>query len=355
MASEAEQRAMRQALELASGSPRTHPNPRVAAVLLSSDGRVLGAGVHTGVGQPHAEVEALRETGSAAAGATMVVTLEPCNHTGRTGPCSEALLAAGVARVVYAQTDPHALASGGASRLRDAGVSVEGGLLSEEAKALNVWWSLAMERHRPFVTWKMATTVDGRVAASDGTSRWITGAAARAEVHRLRAEVDAVLVGTGTVLADDPQLTARRPDGTQGERQPIRVVVGRRPVPPSARILDSSAPSLVVASHDVGEMLGVLLDHDVHTALLEGGPQLAAAFVAADAVDRIIGYQAPLLLGAGLAAVGSLGADTIADARRFRFADVARVGDDLRWTADLHETSGVPLPTVLSDQTGGES
>jgi diaminohydroxyphosphoribosylaminopyrimidine deaminase/5-amino-6-(5-phosphoribosylamino)uracil reductase len=355
MASEAEQRAMRHALELASRSPRTHPNPRVAAVLLSDDGRVLGTGVHAGAGQPHAEIEALRDAGAAAGGATMVVTLEPCNHTGRTGPCSEALLAAGVARVVYAQTDPNGRASGGASRLRDAGVSMEAGLLSEEARALNAWWSLAMERQRPFVTWKTATTVDGRVAALDGTSRWITGAEARAEVHRLRTEVDAVLVGTGTVLADDPQLTARRPDGTQLERQPLRVVVGRRPLPPSARVLDGSAPSLVVASHDVDEVLGVLFDHDVHTVLLEGGPQLAAAFVAADAVDRIIGYQAPVLLGAGLAAVGSLGVETIAQARRFRFADIARVGDDVRWTADLHETSGAPMPTVLSGPTGGES
>ena len=222
---------VRRALELAVLGPLADPNPRVGAVIVDRDGAVVGEGHHRGAGTPHAEVDALARAGERARGGTAYVSLEPCNHTGRTGPCARALLEAGVARVVHAQSDPGALTGGGADTLRAAGVEVVGGVLMDEALALNRAWTFAIVHGRPMVTWKFAATLDGRSAAADGSSAWITGPLARADVHDLRAECDAVLVGTGTVLADDPHLTVRHADGTPRGRQPLRVVMGRRRPP----------------------------------------------------------------------------------------------------------------------------
>jgi diaminohydroxyphosphoribosylaminopyrimidine deaminase / 5-amino-6-(5-phosphoribosylamino)uracil reductase len=342
MASQAESAAMRRALELAAsdGVP-LGPNPRVGAVLLDPGGVVVGEGFHRGAGTPHAEVVALAAAGSRAAGATAVVTLEPCNHTGRTGPCVDALLAAGVHRVVFGQADTNPVAAGGADRLRAAGVEVEGGLLAEDAAALNETWTFALTHGRPYVTWKTAGTLDGRAAAADGSSRWITGPQARADVHALRATVDAVVVGTGTVLADDPRLTART-GGSDGpdlprERQPLRVVVGTRPLPPAARVLDGAAPTLVLATHDVAAAMTSLTAHDVQHVLLEGGPTLAGAFVAAGLVDRVVAYVAPALLGAGSPVLGDAGISTLARVLRLRTVDVTWLGDDVRITAVRRE------------------
>jgi diaminohydroxyphosphoribosylaminopyrimidine deaminase/5-amino-6-(5-phosphoribosylamino)uracil reductase len=322
--------AMRRALVLAADPDAPHgPNPRVGCVLLSADGRVVGEGFHRGAGTPHAEVAALAAAGSAAIGATAVVTLEPCSHTGRTGPCTEALLAAGVARVVYAQADPNPLAAGGADVLRAAGVDVVGGVLAEEAAALNEAWSFAVAHGRPFVTWKAAATLDGRVGAADGSSRWITGPEARADVHVLRAAVGAVVVGTGTVLADDPHLTVRR-DGEVSGPQPLRVVVGERDVPAGSRILDEAAETLHLRTHDPAEVLAALAAREVRHVLLEGGPTLAGAFVAAGLVDAVRWYVAPALLGAGPAALGDAGMSTISEALRLTVTDVTRVGADVR-------------------------
>ncbi|HWJ09510.1 MAG TPA: bifunctional diaminohydroxyphosphoribosylaminopyrimidine deaminase/5-amino-6-(5-phosphoribosylamino)uracil reductase RibD, partial [Nocardioides sp.] len=201
---------MRRALALAAspGVP-LHPNPRVGCVLLADDGTVVGEGFHHGAGTPHAEVEALRVAGDRARGATAVVTLEPCNHTGRTGPCAQALIAAGVRRVVIAQADPNPLASGGKETLEAAGIDVEAGLLADEAEEVNRAWSFAHRNGRPFVTWKFAATLDGRSAAADGTSRWVSSRAARLDTHRLRGECDVMVVGTNTVEVDDPELTVR--------------------------------------------------------------------------------------------------------------------------------------------------
>lgn len=327
-----ETEAMRRALALAAtpGVP-SGPNPRVGCVLMAPDGAVVGEGYHHGAGSPHAEIEALRQAGPLARGATAVVTLEPCDHTGRTGPCSRALIEAGVVRVVHAQADPNPVAAGGARRLAEAGVEVVGGLLEAEAAALNPIWTFAVTHGRPFVTWKAASTLDGRVAAYDGTSRWITSAASRAEVHALRAEVDAVIVGIGTVLEDDPHL-AVRVDGVvlPREVQPLRVVVGRRHIPEGARVLDAAAPTLQVREHDPSTVLVALRDLDVQHVLLEGGPTLAAAFLRAGLVDAVRWYVAPALLGAGANALGSVGINSIADALRLRITDVTRVGDDVR-------------------------
>lgn len=323
---------LRRAIELAGNSPLPDPNPRVGAVLVSPAGEVVGEGWHHGAGTPHAEVEALRAAGQAARGATAYVSLEPCNHTGRTGPCALALVEAGVARVVYAQPDPHPAAAGGAETLRAAGIEVLGGLLAEESEQVNLLWTRAVRLGRPFVTWKVATTLDGRTAAPDGTSQWITGPEARADVHELRARCDAIVVGTGTALADDPRLTVRHADGTLAGRQPLRVVLGDRPLPEGARLHSDEAPTLTVPGHDPREALAVLDRAGVRHAWLEGGATLAAAFLREGLVDELIAYVAPVLLGAGRPLVGDLGIGTLAQALRFDLVDVTRVGSDVRLT-----------------------
>lgn len=239
--------AMTRAVELAArGLGRTAPNPVVGCVVLDAAGRVVGEGWHARAGGPHAEVMALAEAGDAARGGTAVVTLEPCRHTGRTGPCTGALLDAGVDHVVVAVPDPTKAAGGGADLLRDNGIDVIEGIGHEAAAHGNRAWLHAMATGRPLVTWKLASTLDGRTAAADGTSRWITGPQARADVHRLRAQSDAVLVGGATLRADDPHLAVRDIDGAV---QPLRVVIdSRAEVPLTARVLDDAAPTLVVVA-----------------------------------------------------------------------------------------------------------
>ena len=331
-AAEAERAAMARALALgASVLGSTSPNPPVGAVVLAADGTPVGEGATAPAGGPHAEVTALAEAGERARGGTAVVTLEPCAHTGRTGPCADALLAAGIARVVVAVPEPTSLAAGGVQRLRDAGVDVEVGLerAAAEAGALASWLT-AVREHRPYVVWKVAATLDGRVAAADGTSRWITGSAAREAVHRLRATCDAVVVGSGTALADDPQLTVRRPDGTDAERQPLRVVVDRRGrLPGDARLRDGAAPTLVTRAATAPDLLAELFDRDVRRVLLEGGPTLAAAFLREGLVDEAVVHLAPKLLGAGPSLVGDLGISTISAALSFSVTDVIQRGQDV--------------------------
>ena len=325
-----EQALMRQALALAAQGPIADPNPRVGALVTDATGRLLGEGFHRGAGHPHAEVEALSAAGRGAAGGTAWVTLEPCNHTGRTGPCAEALLAAGVARVVYGQADPTPQAAGGAARLRAAGVAVDGGVLADEARALNRIWTFSVTSGRPWVVWKFAATLDGRSAAADGTSQWITGPAARADAHTLRAQSGAVMVGAGTVAADNPSLTARRPDGTLLERQPLRVVMGRRVLGKAARVLDDCAPTLHLREHDPAHAVQTLFDHGVRQVLLEGGPTLAGAFLTAGLVDEVVAYLAPALLGSGPSAVGNLGVTSIGQALRLRRQEITTLGPDIR-------------------------
>lgn len=322
---------MGRALALAARSPLADANPRVGCVLVADDGRIVGEGWHHGAGTPHAEVEALRAAGLDAAGATAYVTLEPCNHHGRTGPCAQALLRAGVRRVVYAQADPNPPASGGAATLALGGVEVLGGIRAGEADRLNEAWAFSVTRGRPFITWKVAGTLDGRTAAADGTSAWITGRPARLDVHLLRSRCGAIVVGTGTVLADDPRLTVRRPDGTNAPRQPVRVVVGRRSIPADARVLSPVAPTLLLPDDPAG-VLARLHQVGIHHAWLEGGATLAAAFLAAGLVDEIVAYIAPAPLGSGPPLVGGLGIATLAFAHRFALADVTRLGDDVRLT-----------------------
>jgi diaminohydroxyphosphoribosylaminopyrimidine deaminase/5-amino-6-(5-phosphoribosylamino)uracil reductase len=324
---------MRRAVELAAqGVGSTHPNPVVGSVITNRDGHPVGEGFHPYSGGPHAEVVALRMAGRQARGGTAYVTLEPCNHTGRTGPCSDALIEAGIVRVVYAVPDPNKQAAGGAEKLASKNIVVEQGLLQDEAEAVNHIWLHSVRTGRPFVTWKFATTLDGRSAAPDRTSKWITGPLARADVHRKRAECDAIAVGTQTVLTDDPELTVRDENEVPAARQPLRVVVGDREIPPTARVRNDRAETLLLPTHDPAEVLRQLDDHQIRHLWLEGGPTLAAAFLRAGLVDQIVAYVAPALLGSGFSAVGDLGAESIDRLRRFNLADVTRLGDDVRLT-----------------------
>lgn len=325
--SAAEQAAMRRALELAAtpGVP-LGPNPRVGCVLLDDAGRTVAEGRHRGAGTPHAEADALARAGAAARGAVAVVTLEPCNHTGRTGPCADALVAAGVRRVVFAQPDPSPAAAGGSVTLQAAGIEVESGLLEDEARALNRVWTFAVDHARPFVTWKFATTLDGRSAATDGSSRWVSSRAARLDTHRLRARCDAILVGTNTVEVDDPLLTVRDEHDRPIERQPLRAVMGERDLDPGRRVFDAGAANGVESVHlrtrDPEEALAELYALGRRHVFLEGGPTLAAAFLRAGLVDEIVAYVAPMLLGSGRPAVADLGIPTIAGALRPQVADI---------------------------------
>jgi diaminohydroxyphosphoribosylaminopyrimidine deaminase/5-amino-6-(5-phosphoribosylamino)uracil reductase len=365
--------AMARAVELAAlGAGTALPNPVVGCVLIDRSGGVLGEGFHQHPGGPHAEVAALAAAGERAAGSTAVVTLEPCNHTGRTGPCSEALIAAGVTRVVLAVRDPWPPAAGGADRLRAAGVqvvelpAVTGSAAAEPsagapdgpavtgsegdadpvaaavdaAEDVNRVWLGAMRNRRPFVTVKAGMTIDGRVAAADGSTRWITSPQSRRDVHELRRRVDTIMVGIGTVLADDPQLTARDDAGALAGRQPLRVVVdshGR--TPGTARVLDASAETLVATTErfgstrdgrvDLGALLDGLFRGGRRHVLLEGGPRLAAAFLDAGLVDEVLVYVAPLLLGAGRIVLEDGAVTSLADAHRAELREIRRFGPDV--------------------------
>ena len=326
-----EDEAMRRAIALAArGLGTTSPNPVVGCILLSADGEVVGEGFHVYAGGPHAEIVALAQAGERARGGTAIVTLEPCNHTGRTGPCAGALVAAG-----------------GAATLRSAGVEVEIGVRRPEAERGNVAWLTAVRRARPHVTWKFAATLDGRSAAADGTSQWITSEAARTDVHALRGTTDAIIAGVGTILADDPHLTVRDlRDGSLAITQPLRVVVdssGR--TPESARVRDASASTWIATAAACGarpdgrvnlpSMLTELYARGVRGALLEGGPTLAGSFLAAGLVDTVVAYVAPKLLGAGAPALIDAGVVTVGDAIDLELIDVTQIGPDLRLTATL--------------------
>ncbi len=307
----------------------TRPNPPVGAVIVDAAGNLAGTGATQAPPGPHAEVMALRSAGDRAWGGTAFVTLEPCNHYGRTPPCSKTLLDAGIAKVVYAVSDPNPTASGGADFLRANGVEVVGGVGVDEVEQgpLRAW--LHRQRTgRAHVTWKTATSLDGRIAAADGSSQWITGEAARAEVHRERAKLDAIVVGTGTVLADNPSLTARNPDGSLATHQPLRVVVGTREIPSNSRVLDDAAETLWLRTRDPHEVVAALADYP--DVLVEGGAVLAGAFFKAHLVDRILAYLAPVVLGDGPAAVIGAGVDNIGSAHRFVRESVEQVGPDIR-------------------------
>lgn len=331
---QAEQAAMRRAIVLAGNGPHFGVNPQVGCVVLDTQGTVIAEGWHRGAGTAHAEVDALSKlTPEQAHGSTFVVTLEPCNHTGRTGPCAQALIEAGVGRVVYAATDPGHASSGGAQRLRDAGIEVVGGLFEAEVEELLEEWMLAARLHRPHISVKWASSLDGRAAAADGTSQWISGPESRERVHLQRSLADAIVVGTGTVLADDPSLTARTNSGDLHEHQPIPVIIGTRQVPADAQVHRHPLEPLVIGHNDLHAALSEMFNHGIRTVYVEGGPTLASAFIAQGLVDRFYIFQAPLLLGGDKLAVGDLGVSTLSERIDLEVSSVETVGNDLLITA----------------------
>jgi diaminohydroxyphosphoribosylaminopyrimidine deaminase / 5-amino-6-(5-phosphoribosylamino)uracil reductase len=360
---------MRRALALAErGWGHVSPNPMVGAVIVDAHDHVVGEGWYEGPrGEAHAEVRALREAGEGARGATAYSSLEPCDHHGSTPPCTDALIAAGVTRVVVAAIDPNPLVDGrGLARLRDAGIDVTDGVLAADARRLNAGFERHVTTGLPFVVLKSAASLDGKTAAADGSSRWITSEQARADAHRLRAWADAIVVGSGTVLADDPRLTVHGEDLVDAW-QPLRVVVdssGR--IPGTAAVFDDGAPTLVATTerapdervrawHETGAEVtviehdsagrvspGALLRHlgkrDVQGTVIEGGATLAWSFLRDGAVDRIVQYVAPMVLGGSDATgvVGGSGFAPIDRALALTFHRVDRLGPDLRLEADVH-------------------
>ena len=357
---------MRAALSLARrGLGNVWPNPAVGCVV-AREGRVVGRGWTQPGGRPHAEAEALARAGAAAQGATAYVTLEPCSHWGRTPPCADALIAAGVGRVVAAVEDPDPrVAGGGLARLRAAGIAVEAGLCAAQAAEINAGFFQRVRLGRPLVTLKLATSLDGRIATSSGESRWITGPPARERAHLLRATHDAILVGTGTVIADDPQLTCRLPG--LSHRSPVRVALDRQLcIPLGARLVAEARhiPTWIITLRnadqarqhalrdagveiiaaepdavghiDLGTSLALLGTRGLTRLLVEGGGRLAASLLRAGLVDRLVWLHAPLLLGGdGVPAIAALGLDHLADAPGFERVSSEIVGNDVMSTFRL--------------------
>ena len=301
-------------------------NPRVGAVVVSTSGEIVGEGFHQGSGTAHAEIVAVLQAGELAKGATLYCTLEPCNAQGKTGPCTQAIIDAGIANVVIGQHDPNSKMGGGELTLQTAGIKVESGVLESSARDLNLSWTFAQENNRPWVVWKTATTLDGFVAATDGSSKWITGEPARAQVQEIRKSVGAVITGTGTVLADNPLLTVRELPESE---QPLRVVVGDRELGNDCQIFQGSNPGIRMPGDIKDVIASIWQDHGIHRVLVEAGPHLSQSIWQADLVDEVYWFQAPTILGAGRLAIGDIGISELAKARQFSQNQVDRVGLDL--------------------------
>ena len=307
------------------GAGKSYPNPNVAAAIYSADGKLIADGFHNRKESvDHAEVVAIKKAGAAARGATIVISLEPCAHTGTTPPCTQAIIDAGITRVVYAVKDPNPLAAGGAKILSDAGVAVEYQPSAELEFAQRAW--LRKEATgRPLMIWKVATTLDSKVAASDGTSQWISGPESREDVQKLRAESDAILIGTNTALVDNPHLVPRG----HAER-PVRIVCGEQQVPPTHKVFDDEARTITVKSKSIPELMGVLRDEKFNQVLVEAGPTLGSALMATGNIDELIIYQAPKLLGAGKEFVSHLGISTLADHIELELISAQAMGGDIK-------------------------
>lgn len=324
--------AMRRALALASNSPLYGENPQVGAVLINDAGEVIAEGWHKGAGTPHAEIDSLKNLaarGLSGSGLTAVVTLEPCNHTGKTGPCAQALIDAGIKRVVFGTYDPGKTEGGGRFTLEEAGVQVISDILRDECAQLIAPWFVNKFSNRPYVVIKWAASVDGRAAAADGTSKWITGAEAREDVHARRAASQAILVGTNTVELDDPELTARLPDGTLYESQPLRVIIGEREITKDARIFNNHAETVQYKTHDLEKVMNQLFERGIRQVFVEGGAQLESALIAKGLADEFLIYQAPKLIGGPATAIRDLSVNSIDQAIDLEFIETKMLGTDL--------------------------
>jgi diaminohydroxyphosphoribosylaminopyrimidine deaminase/5-amino-6-(5-phosphoribosylamino)uracil reductase len=321
---------LKRANELAClGLGLTGSNPIVGAVVVDSAGKVIGEGFHKS--GPHAEIVALEQAGLSAKSATLYVTLEPCNHEGKTGPCTEAIIEAGIAKVVYAVRDPNLLASGGAKVLEEAGIDVVFNSDVAEITNSNRAWLHKIKNHRPYFIWKIATTLDGRTAAIDGSSKWITGTESRAEVSKLRSESHAILIGTATALADNPHLIPRNLE-TAREANPARIVMGLREIPSGFNLHNDAAETVFLRSHDFSELLTLCNEREFNQVLVESGSELGTALLRAGLIDELVIFQAASLLGSGLSFIGDLGATNIKEKMDFLIRDVAQFGNDLKIT-----------------------
>lgn len=324
---------MRRAIELSLNGPAHDANPRVGCVVLDAHGTVIAEGWHRGAGTPHAEVDALSQLSPAQVrGATFVVTLEPCNHTGRTGPCADELLAAGVARVVFGLSDPGDVEGGGGDKLRAAGIEVVAGVAADDVMAVVRDWYDSAALGRAVVTIKWASSLDGRAAANDGTSQWISGERARERVHQQRSEHDAIAVGTSTVLADNPSLTARTPNGELYAHQPIPVVIGEREVT-GERLHGHPRETIYLRTRDLRRGLSDLHERGIHSLYVEGGPTLASAFIEAGLADRFYIFLAPVLLGGRKLAVADIGVSTLSERIDLSVESTELLGADIFITA----------------------
>ena len=325
---------MSRALELALRGPYTGVNPQVGAVILDAQGQIISEGWHLGAGTPHAEIMAIENLKQNLsypfpAGLTAVVTLEPCNHTGRTGPCAQALIAAGISSVVFAATDPGDASSKGSETLRDAGVEVLAGFMAAESEAQGRIWLTANRHQRPFVTLKWASSLDGRAAANDGTSQWITGAEARADVHLRRSRADAILAGTGTVETDNAELTARTDDGGYYEDQPLRVILGERELALDLRVFNDRAETLHLHTRNIHGALAELWARGIKHVFVEGGPEVASQFERLNLVDEYLIYLAPVLLGGDRLSLKDFGVGSIDSAHRLEILEQQMLGQDI--------------------------
>jgi len=326
--------AMQRALAISLQGPAFGVNPQVGSVILDPDGEIVTEGYHRGAGTDHAEVMALKNFAqdfpdTPLTNHTAVVTLEPCNHTGKTGPCAKALVDAGISSVVFAVSDPGLESGSGAKTLTDAGIEVSTGLMMHQAEDQNRVWLTANRLKRPFVTLKWASTLDGRSAAQDGSSKWISGAESRADTHFRRSEVDAILVGTATVLADDPELTARKPDGGYFEHQPVRIVIGETELPRNLKIFNDQAPTVEIRTRDLNLVLAELWSRELKHVFVEAGSTLASALVAAGLVDEFLVYMAPMLLGGNNSAIGDIGITNMEQALELEILETTRIGKDI--------------------------
>jgi diaminohydroxyphosphoribosylaminopyrimidine deaminase/5-amino-6-(5-phosphoribosylamino)uracil reductase len=329
--------AMARAIECARlGLGKTFPNPIVGAVITSATGELISEGFHQGA--DHAEVVAIKAAKVIPAGSIIYVTLEPCNHQGKTPPCTEALISAGIAKVVYAVSDPNPIAAGGAERLRNSGIEVVAGLLESEAAFDNRAWLTKIAKDRPRITWKIASTMDGKVAAADRTSKWITSELARADVALLRSQADAIVTSTSTVKADNPLLTSKG-----AGRNPVRIVMGSSEIATNSQILNSDAETLVIKSRDLQELITTSKARGFNQLLIESGPTFGTALLKAGLIDEVVLYQAPTFFGSGTPSISDLGVSTISQRLDFEIADVEIVGADLKITlikSANHEESG---------------
>ena len=305
---------------------RTAPNPNVSAATYSLAGELISEGAHHPESGPdHAEVVALKRAGQAARGGTMVISLEPCNHTGKTGPCVDAIIDAGISKVIYAVKDPNPIAAGGAERLSSAGISVEF-IADQRLHDIQGAWLHRITTGRPYFIWKIATTLDGRVAASDGTSQWISSQESREDVQLLRSQSDAILIGTGTALVDNPTLRPR----IDGAKDPIRIVMGGRDIPAEFHLNDGKSQSIFIKSHAVEDLLKALDYIPVNQVLVEAGPTLGSALFAAGIIDEVVLYQGAKVLGSGRSWLEDIGVSSIADARKLELISIEQIGVDVK-------------------------